>query len=128
MRAENTRHLALGPVCLPFSRPLLDSICGVISDDAVPDRPSDSESRCSTNFGLLKKNIRNADEWLSMMGITVLATRRIGFIAIIAIAVLVLPTSVALAGSVREYGSMVEYPLVFPVDGLVSLDDTFYAS
>ncbi len=62
------------------------------------------------------------------MGTKALVTRRIGSVAVIAVAYVVLSASLALAGSAREYGAMVDYQLVFPVGGPVSLSDTFYAA
>ena len=57
-----------------------------------------------------------------------LGTRRIGSAAIIATAFVVLSASLALAHRSLAYGEMVDYPLVFPVGGSVSLGDTFYAA
>ena len=65
---------------------------------------------------------------LVMLGIKKLVVRRVGSVAIIAMAFLVLSGSLALAQRAREYGAMVDYPLVFPVDGPVSLSDTFYGT
>jgi len=62
-----------------------------------------------------------------MLGIKMLVIRRIGSVAIIAMAFIVLSGSLALAQT-REYGELVDYPLVFPVDGPVSLSDTFYGT
>ena len=62
-----------------------------------------------------------------MLGIKTLVIRRIGSVAIIALAFIVLSGSLALAQT-REYGELVDYPLVFPVDGPVSLSDTFYGT
>ncbi len=61
-----------------------------------------------------------------MLGASALVTRRVGSVAIVAIAFVVLSASLALARA-NEYGAMVDYPLVFPVDGSVSLRDTFYS-
>jgi peptidoglycan hydrolase-like protein with peptidoglycan-binding domain len=66
--------------------------------------------------------------WLDMLGIDMPVARRVGCVAIIAIAFVVLSSSVAFAGSVHEYGESVDYPLVFPVDGRVNLSDTFYGT
>ncbi|MCH7585379.1 MAG: peptidoglycan-binding protein [Acidobacteria bacterium] len=63
-----------------------------------------------------------------MLGFNELVIRRVGSVAIMAMALLVLSGSSALAQRAREYGEMVDYPLVFPVDGPVSLSDTFYGT
>ena len=63
-----------------------------------------------------------------MMGFRALVARRVGSVAIAAIALVVLSASIASAEGARDYGEMVDYQLVFPVDGSVSLTDTFYAS
>jgi len=57
-----------------------------------------------------------------------MGARRIGSAAIIATAFVVLSASLALAHRALAYGEMVDYPLVFPVGGPVSLGDTFYAA
>lgn len=62
-----------------------------------------------------------------MLGASALAIRRIGSVAIVAIAFGVFSASLADAYGTRAYGDMVDYPLVFPVDGSVRLSDTFYA-
>ena len=62
-----------------------------------------------------------------MLGIKTLVIRRVGSVAVIAMAFVVLSGSLALAQT-REYGDLVDYPLVFPVDGPVSLSDTFYGT
>ncbi len=59
-----------------------------------------------------------------MLGSRALVTRRLAAVIAAAAAFLLLSSSIARA---NEYGTMVDYPLVFPVDGNVSLRDTFYA-
>ncbi|MEE9179129.1 MAG: right-handed parallel beta-helix repeat-containing protein [Acidimicrobiia bacterium] len=54
-----------------------------------------------------------------MLGIRALVTRWVGSVAIIVIALGVL------SDRANGYGEMVDYPLAFPVDGPVSLRDTF---
>ena len=63
-----------------------------------------------------------------MLGVTALVTRRIGSVAIVVVAFVLMSTSLALAHRARQYGEMVDYSLVFPVDGQVSIRDTFYAA
>jgi len=63
-----------------------------------------------------------------MLGATALVTRRIGSVVIVIVAFVLMSTSLALAHRSRQYGEMVDYSLVFPVDGQVSLRDTFYAA
>ncbi|MEE9582279.1 MAG: peptidoglycan-binding protein [Acidimicrobiia bacterium] len=63
-----------------------------------------------------------------MLGVTALVTRRLGAVAIVVIAFVLMSTSLALAHRTRQYGEMVDYSLVFPVDGQVSVRDTFYAA
>jgi peptidoglycan hydrolase-like protein with peptidoglycan-binding domain len=63
-----------------------------------------------------------------MLGIKVPFARRIGSVAVIAMAFIVLSASLALAQRASEYGELVDYPLVFPVDGPVNLSDTFYGT
>ncbi len=63
-----------------------------------------------------------------MLGIKTLVIRRVGAVAIIAMGFVVLSSSLALADSTNEYGDLVDYPLVFPVDGPVNLSDTFYGT
>lgn len=62
-----------------------------------------------------------------MLGVKAVVTRRIGPVAIIALVFVVMSASLAVARS-AQYGEMVDYPLVFPVDGAVGLRDTFYAA
>ena len=57
-----------------------------------------------------------------------LGTRRVGAAATIAVAFVVLSASLALAHRAAGYGEMVDYPLVFPVGGPVSIRDTFTAA
>ncbi len=63
-----------------------------------------------------------------MLGVAALVTRRIGSVAIVVVAFVLMSTSLAFAHRTRQYGEMVDYSLVFPVDGQVSLRDTFYAA
>jgi len=63
-----------------------------------------------------------------MLGIKTLVVGRVGSVAVIAIAFLLLSGSLALAQGAREYGAMVDYPMVFPVNGPVSMSDTFYGT
>ncbi len=63
-----------------------------------------------------------------MLGIKVLAARRVGSVVAMVIAFMVLSASLAFAQRAVEYGEQADYPLVFPVDGPVKLSDTFYGT
>jgi len=62
------------------------------------------------------------------MGNLTTSTRAARIIAILAMAFLMFPASLASARVASEYGAMVDYALVFPVGGSVTVSDTFYAS
>jgi peptidoglycan hydrolase-like protein with peptidoglycan-binding domain len=65
---------------------------------------------------------------LDMLGVTALVTRRVGSVAIVALAFVLGTSSLTFAKAQFTYGEMVDYQLTFPVDGAVRLSDSFYAA
>jgi len=53
--------------------------------------------------------------------------RRLGTVAIVVLTLVLVSSSLTFAQQTHSYGEMVDYPLTFPVDGAVSIRDTFSA-
>ena len=66
--------------------------------------------------------------WSDMLRATGLVIRRLGSVAVIAVAFVLASTSLTFANARVAYGDMVDYSLTFPVGGAVRLSDTFYAA
>jgi len=65
---------------------------------------------------------------LDMLGVTALVTRRVGSVAVVALAFVLGTSSLTFAKVQLTYGEMVDYQLTFPVDGAVRISDSFYAA